>query len=178
MRVHSLRSGRVHLALVLALGALAGCGEEDAPDDNISAIRPPEIARIVPANEAIAGAHIPTLDPATMVDAEILNVLGGDSRCEFRYTSAGGPVLAVSAPSNGDPADGVVKLNGHLVALRSASTDGALVLSADRIRLTITPDDGGQAGALGDARQREADLIFEVGDSLRVGYRGYYNCVD
>jgi hypothetical protein len=178
MRVHSLRSGRAHLAVVLALGALAGCGEEDAPDDDISAIRPPEIARIAPANEAIAGTHIPTLDPATMVDAEIQKVLGVDPRCEFRYTSAGRPVLAARTPSNGDAAQGVVKLNGHLVALRPTSTDGALVLSADRIRLTITADDAGQAGGLGDARRREADLIFEVGDSVRVGYRGYYNCVD
>lgn len=178
MRARFLHFVRARLALVAMLGVLAGCGETDAPDDELSLVRAPEIARVVPASEAIAGTHVPTLDPATMVDAEMRKVLGAGPRCEFRYTSAGKSVLAVRASSNSDAADGVVKLNGHLVALSPASTDGALVLVADRVRLILTPDGGGQTGELGNARQQEADLIFEVDDSLRVGYRGYYRCID
>jgi hypothetical protein len=160
----------------VALVAVTGCGERAAPDDETNPVQAAEIARITPANEAIAGAHIPTLDPATLVDAEIEKVLGPGPRCEFRYTSEGRPVLAATARANGEARDGVVKLNGHLVVLgRATPGAGELALAADRVRLTVTPE--GAAKAAG-ARQREADVIFEVGDSLRVGYRGYYRCAE
>lgn len=170
----ALRIGGAPLSCMIAIGLLAGCGEQPAPDDETHPVRAPEIARIVPAREAIAGAHIPTLDPATMVDAEIQNMLGPGAHCEFRYTSEGRPVLAARAPSDSDAPDGVVKLNGHLVPLtRTSAEPRSLVFVADKIRLTVTPDSGEQTGT---ARQREADVVFEVGDSLRAGYRGYYRC--
>lgn len=168
---------RVRLAWIgwalAGLGLLAGCSESDAPDDDLTAIRAPGIARIVPASEAISGAHIPTLDPAPMNDAEILKALGEGPHCEFRYTSTGKPVLAVKARPNG-AAQGVVKLNGHLVVLQSAPAENATVLEADRVRMTLTPDPGEKA----DGSQVEATSIFEIGNDLRAGYRGYYDCLD
>ena len=155
------------------LGLLAGCSESDAPDDDLEAIRAPAIARIVPASEAISGAHIPTLDPAPMNDAEILKALGAGAHCEFRYTSTGKPVLGVKPAANG-AAQGVVKLNGHLVLLQSAPAKNAIVLAADRIRMALTPDPGDEA----DGSQIEAISNFEIGDDLRAGYRGYYDCLD
>ena len=163
-------------ALLLALVALAGCGERAAPDDETNPVHAAEIARITPANEALAGAHLPTLDPATLVDAEIEKVLGPGRRCEFRYTSEGRPVLAARGSSGNAAPDAVVKLNGHLVPLSRASAEGgSLVLIADNVRLTVTPDGGEPTGGSGE---REAEVVFEIGESLRVGYRGYYRCTD
>ena len=170
------QTGRSSLALVVALGLLAACENKDAPDDKTNPVSAPEIARVLPANEAIAGAHIPSLDPMTMVDAEIRKVLGPVPRCEFRYTSEGKPVLAATVASTSDAPDGVVKVNGQLVELRQASAEpGVLALAAGSIRVTVTPKGGEPTG---HARQREADVIFEIGDRLRVGYRGYYRCVE
>lgn len=167
-----LRPGRTP-ALLLALGPLAACG---GPDDETNAGSTPGIVRIVPGNEAISGAHIPTLDPMTMVDAEILKVLGPGPRCEFRYTSAGRPALAARPSWTADAAGGVLKVNGYLVALRRTSAEGGgLVLAAGKIRVTVRPENGKQSDS---ARQREADVVFEIGDSLRAGYRGYYRCIE
>ncbi|HEX2526427.1 MAG TPA: DUF6692 family protein [Geminicoccus sp.] len=176
------RVGRAPLLLGLALGLLAGCGQDDAPDDQTQAARPPEIATIVPAPEALAGAQIQNLDPATMNGAEIRQVMGTAPVCLFRYTSAGKPVLAAASGPSGATGDGVVKLNGHLVALQAASPDpggeqaGTLTLAADPVRLTVTPDPGAPTTDDDGTQRREATMIFEVNDSLRVGYRGYVEC--
>lgn len=160
----------MRFAIVVALAVLAGCAGNRAPDDDLAAVHAPEIARIVPAGEALSGAHIPTLDPATLKATEITKTLGAGPRCEFRYTSAGRPVLAWKAPANGATA-GVVKLNGHLVMLEPASTTGDLVLAAEQVRLTVRSD----RESTGTATE-EASVTFEVGSRLKVGYRGYYNC--
>jgi hypothetical protein len=171
-----LRSARGGLrpGLAILIGLLAGCSEDPAPDDALQAVRPPEVVRIVPAGEAIAGAHIPTLDPSPMNDAEIRKALGGGDRCEFRYTSAGKPVLAVKALPGGAAGDGVVKLNGHLVVLTPVSGEGGLELHADDLRFRGTPVPGQDSDA--GARQTEMDVVFEIGDRLTAGYRGYYSC--
>lgn len=166
--------GAPTVAMLVALGALAACGEEAAPDDVTDPVHAPGIVRVVPAAEAIRGAHIPTLDPATMVDAEIGKVLGQGPRCEFRYTSEARPVLAASAAAGGEAPAGVVKLNGHLVPLQREAAEGkSIMLRSGEVRLTVTPDGG---APVDDARQREANATFEIGSKLRVGYRGYYRC--
>jgi hypothetical protein len=108
-----------------------------------------------------------------MNDAEILKALGEGPHCVFRYTSTGKPVLAVKASPNG-AAQGVVKLNGHPVVLQPAPAENAIVLAADRLRMAITPDPGDEA----EGSQTEATSIFEIGNDLRAGYRGYYDCLD
>ena len=87
-----------------------------------------------------------------MNDAEIVKALGAGPHCEFRYTSAGDSVLAWQAPPNGS-AIGVVKLNGHLVILRSASNRGEFALVAEQIRVTIALDKEGNVPAI--RRQQE-----------------------
>jgi hypothetical protein len=167
---------------VAALGLLAGCDGSDAPDDVVQHPRAPEIARIVPAEVALANAEVAKLDPATMNDAEIRQAIGTAARCEFRYTSSGKPVLAVGDQPNGLPLGGVVKLNGHLVSLEAARADRAagaaesLLLTAGPIRMTVTPDRREGSEDRNGMRRREADMVLEVGESLRVGYRGYLGC--
>jgi hypothetical protein len=163
--------------LLLALGLLAACTEGEAPDDDLQAIHPPEIARIVPAGEALAGAHVPTLDPSTMNDAEIGKALAAGARCDFRYTSSGRPVLAVRMQPGGDAAGAIVKLNGHLVPLEATRADaGELQMRAEPVHIVIQPDPQEPAKARPGIQRREANMIFEVGKELRAGYRGYLDC--
>ena len=166
--------------VLLVLGVLTGCAENDAPDDIPDPMRAPEIARIAIAEEALAGAHIPTLHPATMNDAEIRKALGAGPLCEFRYSRGSRPVLAVSAHSGGVLAGGIVKVSGSLVPLTPAPVDPAakprtFLLVAGPIRLALSPDPGGPTGDPG-APFRDANMVFEVGQSLRTGYRGYFGC--
>lgn len=177
-----LQLAQARWPLLLALGPIAACTEGSAPDDALKAIHPPEIARIVPASEALAGAHVPTLDPATMNDAEIRKALAAGPRCYFRYTSSGEPVLAFRMEPGAAELGAVVKLNGHLVSLETAGgdpstapTDGLRMLS-DPIGILVQPDPRDPATAAAGARRREATMIFEVGQSLRAGYRGYVDC--
>jgi hypothetical protein len=160
--------------LALAAALLASCGESAAPDDAVEAIRPPEIARIKAAKEVLDGAHIRTLDPGTMNDAQIAQAIGIGPRCEFRYTSAGGPVLAITMQPGGTPGRAVLKLNGDLVLLSPVSSGGPsedVELAADPIRTRLAPASGGFV-----AGRQEAKMIFEIGDELRVGYGGFLGC--
>lgn len=181
MACRVLHRARKCSAALLALALFAGCGESEMPDDDLRSIKPPEIAPIVPASEALSGAHVPTLDPATMYEAEIRKALGSASRCEFRYTTRGKPVLAFTLHRNGEASGGVVKLNGNLIVLQSSLGAGAsqrdeLRFASDPVRMAVTAVAGGRATEDGDVRRREAIAVFELGQSLSVGYRGYLDC--
>jgi hypothetical protein len=159
-------------AALLAL-ALAGCDGNDAPDDVARPDRAREIAVVVPVDQALANAQVPRLDPETLNDAEIREALGTGPVCLFRYTAAGRPVLAVRQSPEEGPG-GIVKLNNHLVRLgaaRDATSDGHLVLAAPPVRLTVTPP-----LPEGEIPRRESDLVLEIGEMLRVGYRGNVSC--
>lgn len=172
--------------LVAGLGLLMGCGEADAPDDALRAIRAPEIVRIETVQAVLDGAHVPTLDPGTMNDAEIRRAIGAGPRCEFRYTSTGRPVLAVGVDET--TPRGVLKLNGSLIVLdlapmALAAAEGGsvpsddVVLVAEPIRVLVTPLSG-ELNEINDGLpSREATMVFEVADSLKVGYRGYLECL-
>jgi len=164
-------------ALAILSGLLAACDVDPRPDD-LGAARAPQIVRLAPVEEALVNAQIPTLDPGTLNDARIREVIGAGSRCEFRYTQAGRPVLAFGAPPEGGSLGGVVQVNGHLVRLdaQPAAPSGLLLLTAGPVRLTVSPDGGAGNVAAGNVTRREADLVFEVGEELRVGYRGYLSC--
>lgn len=172
-----MRSDIPGFALAAAAALLAGCGQSPAPDD--AAAPAPETVRVESAAQALAGAHIRTLDPATLQDAEIQKVVGARSHCTFRYTTAGKPVVVVGVDAGGIPEVGIVKLNGKLVPLEPdrAATDlkpGGFALAADRVRVRVQPDQPVNAS---DASQRvEADMLFEVGQELKVGYGGYLAC--
>jgi hypothetical protein len=139
----------------------------------------------VDAGEVLSRAEIPSLDPTTLAEAEIEAVVTSDRPCEFRYTSAGRPVLVVGTGPGGEPARAVVKLVGDIVALEPAATgDGAsaaepqqrtIRVSAGRIALSVTPEPPADAVQEGVTR-RQANMIFRVGDEFEVGYRGYFDC--
>lgn len=174
-RAASVRD-RILLAAAVMLGALAGCGEGEAPDD-AAPLHPPDIAFVKPAAQALAGAHIPTLDPGTLNTAEIAKVLGTRPLCSFRYTSTGRPVMAAGLGPDGKPEAGVIKLNGSLVPLQPAPAatglaPGGLVLQDGPVRLQVEPVQSREIGL----EPVEADMVFEIGEMLRVGYGGYMEC--
>lgn len=173
-----MRGPVLTLVPAAALAALlAACGQNAAPDD--APAPPPEIVRVEPAAQALAGAHVRTLDPATMNDAEVMKVVGPRPHCTFRYTGSGKPVLVAGLDAGGSPELGVVKLNGKLLSLQPdrAATGlkpGGFVLAADPVRLRVQPDRPVKPGQAGE--RTEAELLFEVGQELKVGYGGYFEC--
>ena len=156
-------------AAALAALLAAACDNRPPPDDRVGA-PPPQTARLVSAEEVLAGANVPTLDPATMDAAEIARVLGPGPRCEFRYVSGGKPVLAVAAAPDAASA-AVIKLNGDLVAL-TASDPRTFGAGPVRLRLSDLPE-AADAGRDGPS---PATLTFRAGQDLQVGYGGYYVC--
>jgi hypothetical protein len=167
------------MGAVLGLGLLAGCGQSEAPDD--ASPHAPEIVRVKTAAQALEGAHVPTLDPSTMNGAEIRKVIGARPHCTFRYTSTGKPIVVVGMDQGDSPTTGVVKLNGSLVALKTdpaAPPNGAggFVLVADPVRLSVQPDPRATASVKPDEGRFEAEMVFEVGQQLKVGYGGYLEC--
>ena len=161
----------------LAAGALvvllAGCAQNIAPGEDPDAALGKSPAQVTPAAEMLAGADIATLDPHTLQADEIERVIGSGAHCAFRYTSSGGPVLAYRQAAGADEAAGVVMLNGELIALETdpAAENVMVALGADRLHFALAPD-GDAAGSV----PTEATLVFEVGEDMRVGYRGYHTC--
>jgi len=141
-----MRNACSRWAVIAVISLAAGCEESAAPDDEIVPARTHEIARTLPAEQALANAHIPTIDPAMMNDAETRKVLGTNRYCEFRYASGGRPVLAWGQEA-GAADDGVVKLNGSLVPLTAESSDKALTLVDDGVRATVLVGESIDSGA-------------------------------
>jgi hypothetical protein len=56
------------------------------------------------------------------------------------------------------------------VELQPAGGDGNLVLTSGPISVTLSADD------VQAEEKVEADMVFAIGESLRVGYSGYYQC--
>jgi hypothetical protein len=178
MRLHMHRSGRCSLdwKLLMPLAALllTACGDP-APGEGVKT--PPmsdPSPKIVSAREAVNTPDIPTIDPQALDAAEIEKVLGAGQRCIFAYTAESPPVVALDV--TGDNAgQGVMKIHGRLVKLAAQRTEaGGFALSGDGMSVNIEP-----ASAANDAMPtelREADMLFELEQGLRVGYRGWYRC--
>jgi hypothetical protein len=166
---------RARITLFIVFTAAAGCGSE-APDDKVNPILAHDVPRLVPAQEALETSAIASIDPHTMNDAEISKVLGAGPFCAFRYVSDGKPVLAWKRQPSGSHAMAVVKINGALVGLQNEPDAGSNVFRADAMRLTLSGKERDQSEAGSLTHPREAKLLFEIDEQLRVGYSGYSVC--
>jgi hypothetical protein len=178
MRLYVHRSGprSLYWKLFMPFAALllTACGDP-APGEGVKkplmSDPPPEI---IGAREAVNSPDIPTIDPQTLDAAEIEKVLGAGPRCIFAYTAESPPVVALEVAGD-NAGQGVVKVHGRLVKLAAQRAKaGGFALSADGMSVSIEP-----AAAAGDAMPtelREADMLFELEQGLRVGYRGWYRC--
>jgi hypothetical protein len=125
-------------------------------------------ARTGTVADALSNTLISTLDPAPMPRAEADRVLSATPRCTFNRSPETGPILWIAA----DDTHAAIKLNGILVELKGggqAHDDGAR-FSIPGAELAVR--------TLGDAAgwRANAELIFELDEGLRVGYRGFYRC--
>ncbi|ESR23216.1 DUF305 domain-containing protein [Lutibaculum baratangense] len=149
------------------------------PSEVTEADEPPEVASL---REALSRTVIATLDPEPMPEAEADDVVPpGAPGCDFVRTAESDPILVARAGETG-PAQGVMKLNGELVALRSEGSDGfdtllaGPTMAADGVTMAVRhlPDEEPETE---NGRQEwKADLVFELDQGLTVGYRGFYRC--
>ena len=128
--------------------------------------------------EALSSVKLAGVDVAGLKPEEIERALGGAATCEFRRASEGEPVLAMANEG------GVIKISGVLIPLNSSSPveidtlDNGLRLSAEDIDISVTPDPTADwTDADGDLRRSEAEMTFNLQQGLRVGYRGFLDCV-
>lgn len=142
-----------------------------------------ESPEIVSLQEALNTPDIAAMDPGPMNDAEADRALEPAPGCEFSRTAEGHPILVARAPEReAGFADGVMKLNGKLVLLRSRSEGGfeALlggpVMAADGVSMSVMPVADEDWDVEDGMRRRKADLVFELDQGLTVGYRGFYAC--
>ncbi|MBU1209887.1 MAG: hypothetical protein KJ587_01275 [Alphaproteobacteria bacterium] len=174
------------LSFSLLVFVLTGCSQTPSAGDETTPAQSHTVAQVVSPAEALQGAVIATVDPATLVEHEIKQVVTSNSRCEFRYTSAGRPVLAVAISPNGEAERGVLKLNGNLIALDPKSAEPAAdrlaqlaSLSAGRMTAVVRQVVESSGTVRKGVQRRLAHMVFEIGsDELKVGYRGYYDCGD
>jgi hypothetical protein len=163
------------LAALTVAVALAGCSN-DAVDDELTPMRSADIPHVVSAQKAVSTAHVSTLDPETMNDAEVTKALGEGAFCAFRYASDGKPVLAWKQPTQGAAGTAVVKLNGLLVPLERQEKQGAAQFTADDIVMSLGSPQAPAVKSPNLARPTQATLTFEIRQKLRVGYGGYTVC--
>lgn len=175
-----MRSGRIVSLLTVSL-LVAACGDP-APGEGVEKKPSTRVMpEVVSAAEAIQIAHVSTIDLHTMDEAEYEKVIPQGPHCTFLYSAEGGPVLA--AGMKGGTAAGVVKIHGKLVELEAdnvtsydaLSSSGAR-FSTDKLRVHLIPDPDEDFAQDDGRMQREADAVLEIGQQLKVGYRGWYVC--
>lgn len=163
---------------LMAVMLLAACGDP-APGEGVDEPHAQDTApEIMSASEAVRTPEISTIDLQTMDAAEFEEVIGTDSRCSFTYTRASAPAFVASVTSQ-DGAEGAIKIHGKLVRIvaREVKTVDDLVqgttFTADGLRVHVSPrpkedNAGGQP--------RQANVVLELEQGLKVGYRGWYAC--
>lgn len=117
--------------------------------------------------DALSNTLLSQLDLAPMPKAEADRVLSARARCTFNRSPETDPVLW--ADQEGSTA--TMKLNGVLLTLKGiGEADAGGKYAAPGTTVTVRP--------LGDAAdwRSDAELVFELDQGLKVGYRGFYSC--
>ncbi|WP_299365242.1 DUF305 domain-containing protein [uncultured Paracoccus sp.] len=117
--------------------------------------------------DALSNTLISQLDLAPMPQAEADRVLGTPAPCTFHRSPEADPILWAN-----EGGAAAMKLNGVLVALQAEGDPqgGAATFSAPGATILVRP-----LGDEADWRQ-DAELVFELEEGLRAGYRGFYDC--
>ncbi|WP_265516498.1 DUF305 domain-containing protein [Nitratireductor luteus] len=134
-------------------------------------------------SEAMNQTMLAELDPSPMSQAEIDDVLGPGSGCEFSYTGASNPVFVARAPEGEEGiAQGVTKLNGTLIPFRFAASvdiedlaDG-LTTTTEGARVSVRHVADDEPTIDGAMRRWNADLVLTLTPGPAIGYRGIYAC--
>lgn len=178
MRLYLHRSGQRSpawkLLMPLAALLLTACGDPAQGEGVEKPLMSDPSPEVVGAREAVNTPDIPTIDPQTLEAAEVDRVLGTGPRCIFAYTAESPPVVALQSTGN-NVGQGVVKIHGRLVKLAAQRAQaGGFALNGDGLSVKIQPANAGDEAR--PTELREADMLFELEQGLRVGYRGWYRC--
>jgi len=117
--------------------------------------------------DALSNTLLSQLDLAPMPKAEADRVLSARARCTFNRSPETDPVLW--ADQEGSTA--TMKLNGVLLTLKgTGEADAGGKYTAPGTTVIVRP--------LGDAAdwRSDAELVFELDQGPKVGYRGFYSC--
>lgn len=173
-----MRNSLVFAAPAAALLMLGACTDNDVAGNDrgaeAAAETPP--AQLAPASQAINQASLSKVYPGTLKREEITRVMASDSICQYAFTRAAKPVLAVGSPDGSGAVRGVMKLNGKLVALSSqpgGGDEGAISLAADGVAVSVTPLGG---DAVNPGEEQDAVLKFKLDGVTELGFRGRYGC--
>lgn len=117
--------------------------------------------------DALSNTLIGTMDLAPIPADQAGQVLETAAPCAFNRSPETDPILWAN-----EGGAAAMKMNGVLVALEAdgAPQEGAAAFSAPGITITVR-----RLGEEADWRQN-AELVFELEQGLRVGYRGFYTC--
>ncbi|MGX9857627.1 DUF305 domain-containing protein (plasmid) [Limimaricola variabilis] len=128
--------------------------------------------------EALSSVQLAGLEVAGLTPEEIETALGSNATCEFRRTNEGEPVLAIAGES------GTIKLSGVLIPLVAGAPAAAETLddgarfAAEGVDISVMPDPGADWTDTDDSlRRAEAEMTFHLEQGLRVGYRGFLDCI-
>ncbi len=168
--------------LALAAFGVSACTENTAKGNDREAQTASRKAPAEPASpeQALRQAAIDAVEPETMIPAEIAKFIDADAACEFAYAAEAFPIIAVTPSTNAQPPRGVIKLNGKLVELHSASTEDregladGVTMTAGSIRAVITTETDAEPIEAG--QRREADLRLSWAGSSETGFHGFYTC--
>ncbi|MGQ9424325.1 DUF305 domain-containing protein [Gilvimarinus sp. F26214L] len=138
------------------------------------------LPEVVPPEEALRSPNLAETDPASMDEAEIEKVIPRGPSCGFAYTAEGKPIFKTGLTEA--TAVAVVKIHGRLVQLRSEAVASFEELinggsfHAGPIRVTVGPVRGKSPEELDGSRRWPANMMFDLEQGLKVGYRGWYTC--
>lgn len=177
----NMASHVIYAVSAISILLLTACGDP-APYEGIE--KPPQagtMPEVTSAAEAVKSAEIATVDLQTMETAEFEEIISAGPRCTFAYTSESQPVFAASMNSEGG-AVGAVSIHGKLVRVMAREvktfetlTRGA-TFTANGLQVEVIPDSDEDIERNEDPRRQPANVIFELEQGLKVGYRGWYLC--
>lgn len=118
--------------------------------------------------DALSNTLVSQLDLAPLSQSDVTQVIEPAPSCTFNRSPEADPILWAAA----DGSRGAMKLNGVLQALdgSSGAESGGAAFSTAGAEVTIRT-----LGDDADWRQN-ADLILELEEGPRIGYRGFYGC--
>ena len=137
----------------------------DVSDGNVvDSIYEDPPAQVGTVEDALNNTLISRLDPSPVTAEDIAEIVTSGETCRFNRSPETDPVLWAAQ----DGSSGAMKLNGVIIPLQTNGVEGSL--SAAGVTMTVRP-----LGEDADWRS-DAELVFELEQGLKVGYRGFYSC--
>jgi hypothetical protein len=145
--------------------------DREGPRAGVEPSRPADDAA---AADAVNLADVAKADLEPLTGAEMQRMLGSSSVCRFAYSPDSAPVAAATPPGDSGAGRGVIKIHGRLVEMTvqypSAPQDGFQLSGGDVMVGASTLD------AAGTGEPRAAEARLRIGQTLEVGYDGFYGC--